>query len=209
MAQKKYGDKIEILQGIEISEFFWDEEKLRGFLSLADYDVILGSVHRVDCVEHTDSYSRVVFADTTEENIHIFLKTYFDDMIHMLEDYDFDVLTHLTVPLRYINGKYGRGIEISRYDDTIRKILGMVIEKGVALEINTSGLDTPIDSFFPEEKYVRWYKEMGGALVTIASDAHSSDRIGYGFDRAKKMLKDIGFDGYYYYKKRKPIKVNI
>ena len=65
--------------------------------------------------------------DTSEENLHIFLKTYFEDMIRMIENYDFDILTHLTVPLRYINGKYGRGIEISRYDDTIRKILGMII----------------------------------------------------------------------------------
>lgn len=209
MSQEKYGDSIKILQGIEISEFFWDEEKLRGFLSLADYDIILGSVHRVDCIEHTDSYSRVVMSDTTEENLHVFLRTYFDDMIRMIENYDFDVLTHLTVPLRYINGKYGRGIEISRYDDTINKILRMIIDKGIALEINTSGLDTPIDCTFPDEKYVQWYKEMGGELITIASDAHAPERIGYGFDRVKEMLKSTGFDGYYYYEKRKPIKVNI
>ena len=126
IAQEKYGDKIKILQGIEISEFFWDEEKLSGFLPLADYDVILGSVHRVDCAEHNDSYSRVVMADTTEENLHLFLRTYFEDMIRMLEDYDFDVLTHLTVPLRYINGKYGKGIELSVYENTIEKILRMV-----------------------------------------------------------------------------------
>ena len=209
MAQKKYGNKIKILQGIEISEFFWDEEKLKGFLSLADYDIILGSVHRVDCIEHTDTYSHVVMSDTSEENLHIFLKIYFDDMVRMTENYDFDILTHLTVPLRYVNGKYGRGIDISRYDDTIRKILRMVIDKGIALEVNTSGLDTPIDCTFPDDKYIRWYKEMGGELVTIASDAHSSDRVGYGFDRAKKMLKEIGFDGYYYYEKRKPVKVKI
>ena len=209
MTQGKYGNKIKILQGIEISEFFWDEEKLSGFLSLSDYDVILGSVHRVDCVEHSDSYSRVVMSETSEENLHVFLRTYFADMIQMIENYDFDVLSHLTVPLRYINGKYGRGIEISRYNDTIRKILSMIIEKGIALEINTSGLDTLINCTFPDEKHVRWYKEMGGELVTIGSDAHSPDRIGYGFDRAKKMLKDIGFDGYYYYEKRKPVKVSI
>lgn len=209
MAQGKYGDKIKILQGIEISEFFWDEEKLRGFLALGDYDVILGSIHRVDCIEHNDSYSRIVMSDTTEENLHVFLRTYFDDMIRMIENYDFDVLTHLTVPLRYINGKYGRGIDISRYDDTIRKILRMIIEKGIALELNTSGLGTPIDCTFPDEKYVRWYKEMGGELITIGSDAHTPDRIGYGFDRAKQMLKTIGFDGYYYYEKRKPVKVDL
>jgi len=207
--REKYGDKIKILQGIEISEFFWDESKLPGFYSLADYDIILGSVHRVKCIEHNDSYSRVVMSDTSEENLHIFLRTYFDDMIRMIKNYDFDVLSHLTVPLRYINGKYGRGIEISRHDETIETILRMIIEKGIALEINTSGLATPIDCCFPDKEIVKRYKELGGKLATIGSDAHTPDRIGYGFDRAKQMLKNTGFDGYYYYEKRKPIKVDI
>ncbi len=209
MAQDKYGDKIKILQGIEISEFFWDEEKLSGFLSLSDYDVILGSVHRVACAEHNDSYSRVVMSDTTEENLYLFLRTYFEDMIRMLEDYDFDVLAHLTVPLRYINGKYGRGIELSGYENTIEKILCMIKQKDIALEINTSGLDTAVNCCFPDEKIVKKYRELGGELVTIGSDAHTPDRIGYGFERAKEMLKNAGFDGYYYYEKRKPAKVSI
>ncbi len=209
MAQEKYGDRIKILQGIEISEFFWDEAKLPGFLSLADYDIILGSVHRVDCIEHNDSYSRVVMSDTSEENLHLFLRTYFNDMIQMIKNYDFDVLSHLTVPLRYINGKFGRGVEILMYEEMIETILRMIIEKGIALEINTSGLGTPIDCCFPDKKIVKRYKELGGKLVTIGSDAHTPDRIGYGFDRAKQMLKNTCFDGYYYYEKRKPIKVDI
>jgi len=209
MAQEKYGDRIKILQGIEISEFFWDEAKLPGFLSLADYDIILGSVHRVDCIEHNDSYSRVVMSDTSEENLHLFLRTYFNDMIQMIKNYDFDVLSHLTVPLRYINGKFGRGVEILMYEEMIETILRMIIEKGIALEINTSGLATPIDCCFPDKEIVKRYKELGGKLATIGSDAHTPDRIGYGFDRAKQMLKNTGFDGYYYYEKRKPIKVDI
>ncbi len=209
MAKDRYGDKIKLLQGIEISEFFWDESLLHGFLSLADYDIILGSVHRVNCAGHDDSYSRVVMADTTEENLHEFLRTYFDDMIRMIQNYDFDVLSHLTVPLRYINGKYGRGIELFRHDDKIETILRMIKEKEIALEINTSGIDTAIDCCFPDEKIVRKYKEIGGKLVTIGSDAHTAERIGYGFERAKEMLKKAGFDGYYYYEKRKPVKVDI
>lgn len=208
-AQIKYHDKLKILKGIEISEFFWDEEKLSVFYSLTDYDVILGSVHRVDCIGHTDSYSRVVMSDTTEENLHLFLRTYFDDMIRMIQNYDFDVLSHLTVPLRYINGKYGRGIELSRYKDTIEKILRMIIEKKIALEINTSGIDSDYGDFFPDVNIMKTYKALGGKLITIGSDAHTSDRIGCGFDKAKNMLSEIGFTHYYYYEKRKPMAVEL
>ena len=208
-AKDRYSDKIKILQGIEISEFFWDETKLSGFYSLADYDVILGSVHRVACTGHNDSFSRVSMADSTEENLHEFLRVYFNDMIRMIQNYDFDVLSHLSVPLRYINGKYGRGIKLSRYEDAIMTILKMIIEKGIALEINTSGIDSDYGDFFPDKSIIRKYRDMGGEFITIGSDSHTPERIGYGFEKAKETLKEIGFSHYYYYEKRKPVKVGI
>lgn len=208
-ARIKYGDSLKILQGIEISEFFWDDSKVKTFLSLGNYDVILGSVHRVDCIGHTDSYSRVDMKHTPHEHLHKFISIYFDDMVRMIRGYDFDVLSHLTVPLRYINGKYGRNVDISPYTDKIEEILDLIIKKGIALEVNTSGIGTNFDDFFPDENIIRKYKSMGGELITIGSDAHTSDRVGYGIDKAKKLLSDIGFRCYHYYEKRKPVEVLI
>ena len=208
-AQEKYKGTLKILQGIEVAEFFWNEKEIPVFMSLADYDVILGSVHRVKCPGHDDSFSRVVLDKTPPELLHEFLRIYFEDMIRMIQNYDFDVLSHLTVPLRYINGKYNRGIDISEYYDVIDTILNMIKEKNIALEVNTSGLGTKFNECFPGEDIIRRYKEIGGSLITIGSDAHTPDRVGYGFTEAKALLKKSGFDSYYYYEKRKPVKVMI
>ena len=54
--------------------------------------------------------------------------------IKVIEWGGFDVLTHLTCPLRYINGKYNRGIDISIFNREIEEILQEIIKKEIALE---------------------------------------------------------------------------
>jgi len=208
-AQKDYGDRIKILQGIEFADFSWNDAAIDDFLSLTEYDIILGSVHRVNCSGHNDSFSRVNMADTPKELLHKFLCIYFDDVIKMIKGYDFDVLSHLTVPLRYVNGKYKRNISISPYTDKIEEILSLIIKKDIALEVNTSAIGTGLNSFFPDEKIIKLYKKMGGKLLTIGSDAHTSERVGKGLTEAKQMLLSLGFSSYHYYEKRKPFEVSI
>lgn len=50
---------------------------------------------------------------------------------------------------------------------------------------------------------------MGGRMITLGSDAHLAQNASTHFDDAVKMLKEIGFDSVYYFKKRKPFVVHI
>ena len=208
-ARKKYRGKLKILQGIELSEYLYDTVNSDKILSLCDYDVILGSVHSIKSVEKDKGFSATDMSEMSADKIHTFICDYFHDMQDMIDGFDFDILTHLTLPLRYLNGRYKRNVDISPFDDTINTILRKIIEKNIALEINTSGIDSYYGDFLPDESIVKKYKAMGGELVTIGSDAHSPDRIGYGFERAKEMLRKLGFTHYYYYEKRKPVKGNL
>ena len=202
--REKYEGKLKLLQGIEMAEYLFAPEKAELLYRLGHYDVILGSVHSVSYADITDAYSRVDFGTIAKEKIHGFLREYFSKMREMIEKTDFDVLTHLTCPLRYINGKYERGIDIFRFEEEIREIFRMIIERGIALEINTSGLGTPFGEYMPTLPLMRLYQRMGGTLVTIGSDAHTPDRIGNALSETKKCLHDIGFSTYCYYEKREP-----
>ena len=57
----------------------------------------------------------------------------------------------------------------------------------------------------PYESILRKYREVGGYLITLASDAHTADRTGNGFEGAVRMLKELCFTNAYYYKERMPI----
>ncbi|MBQ8254089.1 MAG: histidinol-phosphatase HisJ family protein [Clostridia bacterium] len=204
-AKRKYDGQLEIYMGIEMAEYLTNEEGAENTLALTDYDVVLGSIHTVYFQDIDDSYSRIDFSSMPKEKIIGFIDLYFDLMLEMLYKTDFDILTHLTCPLRYINGKYKRDIDIWLFESKIRSVLREVIDRGISLEINTSGYSTDGKYFMPEKDILSLYYEMGGRRVSIGSDAHISKNVSVGFNEAKNMLTDIGFDGYYVYKKREPI----
>ena len=56
---------------------------------------------------------------------------------------------------------------------------------------------------------IKRYKELGGYLLTLGSDAHIAKRIAHGFDYALSELSRLGFKNIYYYKNRKPIPQEI
>ena len=120
---------------------------------------------------------------------------------------DFDVLAHLSCPLRYINGKYRRQISIDEYQDMVEEILRVVIRRQKALEVNTSGINGVYESLMPDEQTLRRYYALGGRMLTLGSDAHAADRIGNAFGETVELLKEIGFSSYCYYQKRQPVMI--
>ncbi len=202
-------DGIEILKGIEICECFWNQAATDKMLALKDYDVIIGSVHAVKFDGNEIPYSKTDFGLMKKKTAEEYLKAYFGDMLTMLKTTEFDILAHLTCPLRYMNGKYKLGIDCKEYKAQITEILEFIIKHNIALEINTSCVGSNYNEFMPEEWIVSLYKDLGGRLITLGSDAHISENASKAFPEALKMLKQNGFDSIYYYKNRKPIKINI
>ena len=105
----------------------------------------------------------------------------------------FDVLAHITYPLRYIIGDYGRKVNLDRYQQLIDQLFYTIIRKGIALEVNTSGLRQKIASTLPDEALLRRYYGLGGRLVTIDSDAHRLRDMAFGITETEEMLRKIGF----------------
>lgn len=208
-ARKKYGDKIKILQGVEMAEYLTDPEEGEKTLSLCNYDVILGSVHTVCFDEFTDSYSRIDFSNITKERILTFMNLYFDKMLEMTEKTDFDILTHINCPMRYINGKYNRNINIMEFKSKISEILELIIKKDIALEINTSGYSPNMDGLMPNKEIISLYKDLGGKLISLGSDAHAVQNIGKGFNETSEFLITEGFRSYVYFEDRKPHEIEF
>lgn len=206
---KKYGDDFLLLSGIEISEGFWHPDVLKKAYEIADFDVIIGSVHQVRFEKYRKTYASCDFSTFSDIDIKDYLNQYFDDVLYLLETTDFDILAHLTCPLRYIVGRQKRKVDVSCYQEKITAILKRIIEKGIALEVNTSKHYNDLKDFCPSEDIIRQYFELGGRLITLGSDAHLSSDASIYFDEAISTLKCIGFEKIYYYKKRQPVAIKI
>lgn len=193
-----------LLCGVEISEGFWYPDVLARVEGLLPYDVIIGSVHALRQDGQISIYSRAAFDRMSEEEIDRYLTAYFADILTLLSTTDFDILAHLTCPLRYIVTKYGRAVDLARYADVIDRILEQVIATGRALEVNLSELAVTNEPLPPYSLLSR-YRDMGGERITLGTDAHTPDRVGTGLTEATARLLSLGFTRAYYFEQRRGI----
>lgn len=197
------------LVGVEIGEGLWSPAAAREVLAGTDFDIVLGSVHAVRYPQWDMPYAQIDFAVFSDEMLAEFLSVYFSDVQELAKKGNFDVLAHLTCPLRYICGKYGRTVALEPYAQTIDAIFDTVIARGIALEVNTSGLGTAFGELMPYPSLLSRYRQRGGSLLTLGSDAHVSQRVGFGFAQAIAVLRELGFGEAYYYEKRKAIAYSL
>ena len=202
-AQADYQGRLEVMCGVELGEYLYGPENGKKILGLTDYDSILCSVHFVPTARWDKPYNRIVFSeDGTDEELRDYLRLYFDLLSDTMDAFDFDVLAHLACPVRYMTRKYGRKTNVMEFELKIREILQKVIDRKLALEWNTGGLRQ-------NEEIFTIYRQMGGELITIGSDAHEKKDICDDFSIAMDSLKAIGFTHYHYFKNRKPYIVDL
>ena len=75
----------------------------------------------------------------------------------------------------------------------IDEILKNVIARGKGIEVNTSGLRQGIGATMPGLRTLKRYRELGGTVITVGSDAHRPQDVGADLDGAAKLLKEAGF----------------
>lgn len=209
--EKEKDEKIKILRGIEVGEGFWHPEVTEEILKKYDFDAVIGSVHAVRFPGYEMPYSQIDFSEIGKETAGKYFDKYFDDVLYMIENCDFDVLAHLTCPLRYINGKYGLGLELNGYSEKIKVILQEIIRKKIALEINTSCVfeGSGYNELLPAEEITEAYKKMGGYLITTGSDAHIKENCANNFEKLYEKLACLGFESVYYYENRQPVPISL
>lgn len=204
-AKKLFGDKIKILLGCELGSFAYDLAQSARLCALADFDVILSSIHGFDMPDGKHvHFSRDNLSAVPMKTLIEYVDEYYNKLTEAAEKGDADVLCHATYPMRYVNGRYGRGVDIGLFESKIKNIFSILMRRGIALEINTANLGTPFNCTSPSIELVNVYKSMGGELITLASDAHSPEKVGNFFPFVAEELKKLGFKKYYYYEKRKP-----
>ena len=122
-------------------------------------------------------------------------------MLDCLKKYkDYDVVGHFNVIDRYTD----RIPDPSVYMDLVEEILRVVVSDGKGLEINTSSFRYGMgERTTPAKEILRLYKELGGEIITIGSDAHKPKDLGYYFDHAVEMIKDTGINYLATYEQRK------
>jgi histidinol-phosphatase (PHP family) len=194
----KYREKITLLFGVELGLLphlaKWHEDYIKKY----PFDFIIGSEHNP---KNVDPYYPEFFEGRSEEAAYT---EYFEETVVNLKAFsDFDSIGHMDYVVRYGPNK-NKEYSYSKYSRYIDPILEFIIDKGIALEVNSGGYKAGLGEPNPCRDIIARYKELGGKLVTVGSDAHDPSRLCYEFDRIEKLLLDCGFTEYAVFTGRKP-----
>ncbi len=196
--------KLLVLNGIELGQPVYDIETANDIVKRYDYDQIIGSVHNLRGGE--DFY---FMENLTLDEAEKLLKAYFNEIINMLRWGNFDVLAHLTYPLRYFYSKSNLDIDLNKFKNQIDEILLLTAKSGKALEINTAALRQPLNKLSPEVDILKRFKELGGKYVSVGSDAHYAEHLAADIDMAYNAALEAGFDSITFFEKRTPMQMKI
>lgn len=196
--------KLLVLNGIELGQPTYDVDIANNIINKYDYDQILGSIHNLRGGE--DFYFMENLSLNEAEKL---LKEYFNEIIELLKWGNFDVLAHLTYPLRYFYSKSNLQIDLDSFKNQIDEILLMTAKQDKALEINTAALRQPLNKLSPEVDIVKRFKELGGKFVSVGSDAHYAEHLAADIDMAYSCAIEAGFDSITFFQKRTPMQMKI
>ncbi len=204
--RKQFEGQLVIRAGIELSEPHRHAHKMGDVLAQYDWDFVLGSLHWIGEGEiNTFDDTFWTYRGDWRQS----LRSYFTEMIDLAEEGNFDILSHIDYPARYGAKHYRDDYDIGAYEDSIREVLKHIVARGKGIEINTNPWRRGLPDPNPPAKVVRWYREMGGEILTVGSDAHTPKDIGAGIDRALAIAREAGFSHITTFEKRKPIFVEI
>lgn len=192
-----FGTKLDLPLGIEFGMAHLYPEAAEKILSQPGLDFVIGSCHNMDEKDGGRDFFMLSY-DTLDECYQA-LDNYFASMEKMAAAPYYDVVGHVIYPLRYMNGPYDTP-SLDRYRDQIRQILRLAIDSGRGIEINTWKGQT-LEAWIP---LLKDYKQLGGEIITVGSDAHAPGPLARGVREAYQIMQDCGFRYVAVYHQRKP-----
>jgi len=183
----RYGHQLTIRAGVEMGEPHLFARQAQAVLAAGEFDLVLGSAHYAEGLQATWK------ADFFEQPLRQAYEAYFRQVVRLAAEGDFDILAHLDLVKRDAR-QFGQAYDgPAPYADLIRTALRSIIERGKGIEINTSPLRRGQPETCPSIEILRWYRELGGEILTFGSDAHTADDVGACFDTALDMARSVGF----------------
>jgi len=172
---------IKVRLGLEVDYFPGKEDEISRAISALPLDYVIGSVHYLG--EESVDLGREYYKD---KNINEIFESYFRMVSRAAATGLFDFMAHPDLVRIYNYNPSGNP------EPMYRELAADLKKSDVAFEINTNGMNKPLQDFYPDRNYLRVFREEG-VPVCVNSDAHAPIKLGQHFDEAYDLLKDAGF----------------
>ncbi len=181
--KRKYENQITIKKGVELGLQPYLVDRYKKLMASESFDFVIASVHAAD---RKDLHSLDFFKGRTTKEAY---EIYYQELLESISQFkDYNVLGHLDLVKRY------KAIETDDlFHDLIAEIFKLIIPEGKGIEINASGYAYGMQEALPSDDILALYKQMGGEIITMGSDAHIEKHVAHRFDEVLERLKGHGF----------------
>jgi len=189
-ATKEYAGRVDVRLGIESDYAPGMEKWLEKLHKEAEFHHVLGSVH-----PQIPEYRAKYFINNDAV---AYQRTYFEHLAMAAESGLFDTLSHPDLVKNIFPSKWN----VQLVMDSIEAALDRIAKTGVAMELNTSGVNKDIQEMNPGPEILKQIQKRNIPIV-VGADAHRPGRVAADFDVALDQLKSLGFTKVSYFLNRK------
>lgn len=199
-------DDLKILLGMELGGGNHDSARASEIAATPELDFVLGSLHNLKGKPDFYYYDYRSMDECRALN-----EAYLDELIELSKLPFFDVMAHVGYTIRYMRKKgFNISVDVKDYPDRLKTLFKNLIERGKGIEINCSGFgNTLVNGPIPTPDALRLYRELGGEIITVGSDAHIVKHAGSGIREGYALLSDLGYRYVTVFEKRKPAFIKI
>lgn len=185
---KYRSDKLHL--GVEVGMQENTIERSRKFVESAPFDQVICSIH---VLHGKDLY----YKDCYSEDKQTVYTEYLTKMAKLIKKHDFaNILAHIDYICRY--APYNPpDIKYDEFGDLIDEVFKAILDKGIVLELNTRRFDKNYN-IAPLLKLYERYAQLGGKYVSIGSDAHKAENIGFKIYEAADFMNKYNLKPVYF-----------
>lgn len=201
--REEFSSKIKVLEGLEFGVQPQVVNEAKKLVASYDFDFVICSTHVVDGI---DIAHKEFFEGKSKSEAYA---KYLEAIYQTITSFsNFDVVGHIGYICRH--APYA-DVKLNYVDhrDMFDAIFKTLIDQNKGIELNTAGIFRGLGFMHPALDSLKRYKELGGEIITIGSDAHQPERIGADFELACKFLLEAGFKYVTYFENRRPAFVKI
>jgi histidinol-phosphatase (PHP family) len=178
-ARDEFAGSVDVRLGLESDFYPGVEPWLEKLHARAPLHHVLGSVHP-QVREYREKYfNGDAFA---------YQQIYFEHLAQAAETGLFDTLAHPDL----IKNEFPSEWQLTRIEPFIERALDRIAATGVAMELNTSGMNKALPEMNPG-LHILGLIRARGIPVVLGADAHRPERVGDGFPGALRLLAYAGF----------------
>lgn len=178
-ARERFAGRVDVRLGLESDFYPGVEPWLEQLHARAPLHHVLGSVH----TQVPDYRERFFNGD-----YFAYQQTYFDHLAQSAETGLFDTLAHPDL----VKNEAPHEWHYPRIEPFVLRALDRIAKTGVAMELNTSGVNKALPEMNPGDRILAEIRARGIPIV-IGADAHRPERVGDGYAAALRKLDALGF----------------